>query len=154
MALIHGPASIDWRISCSCIGFFSPCEPMAWEGGSMPKPSRVTRMSSSRYRAEVCSTCGAALELGLLGKGLGQGRRNIQSCQSLFFSSSCHHSLSLSPHLLHPPLSPPPTISPCPTCGKHYGEFGRGMHVLNHNLCLKVLDSASPLSGNAVNVPP
>lgn len=47
-----------------------------------------------------------------------------------------------------------PSSSPRPTCGTHYGEFGRGMHVLNHNLCLKVLDSASPLSGNAVNVPP
>lgn len=39
-----------------------------------------------------------------------------------------------------------------PTCGNHYAEFGRGMYVLNPNRSLKVEDSGSPLSWNAVKV--
>lgn len=42
---------------------------------------------------------------------------------------------------LTPLLSQALLVCPYPTCGKHYRELGRGMHVLNHNLDYKVLDS-------------
>lgn len=38
------------------------------------------------------------------------------------------------------------------TCGNYYGEFGRGMYVLNLNRCFKVEDSFSPFPCNAVKV--
>lgn len=61
--------------------------------------------------------------------------------------------LTFSLHCLHcHPLSTASTSCISSTCGNYYGEFGRGMYVLNLNRCLKVEDSCSPLSCNTVKV--
>ena len=64
-----------------------------------------------------------------------------------------YSSLSSSPsNLFHSIVSTAiPSLLP-PTCGNYYGEFGRGMYVLNLNRRLKVEDLWSPLSCNAAKV--
>lgn len=64
------------------------------------------------------------------------------------FASNPFYSIVFTPF---PSLLPPP-LNISSTCGNYYGEFGRGMHVLNLNRCLKVGDSGSPLSCNVVKV--